>query len=42
MDNVSGKVVPRLETYSDKVHDVKVEPSEVDYLLEISVLSSGI
>ena len=39
-DNVSGKVVPRLEICSDRVYDVRVEPSDVDYLLEISVLSS--
>lgn len=38
-DNASGKVTPRLETSSDKVYDVKVEPSEVDYLLEVSALS---
>lgn len=37
-DNPSGKVIPRLVTQSDKVYNVKVEPAEVDYLLEVNAL----
>lgn len=33
--NTLGKVGMRMKVLSDKVHDVKVEPSEVDYLLEV-------
>ncbi|MBR6601619.1 MAG: hypothetical protein IKK87_07210 [Bacteroidaceae bacterium] len=33
-DNPSGKVALRLETHSDNVYNIKVEPAEVDYLLE--------
>lgn len=38
-NNSSGKVELRPTVLSDKVFDVKVEPSEVDYLLEQSALS---
>lgn len=35
-DNPSGKVALRLETHSDNVYNIKVEPAEVDYLLEVN------
>lgn len=37
-NNLSGKVELHPTVLSDKVYDVKVEPSEVDYLLELDVL----
>jgi hypothetical protein len=37
-NNHSGKVELHPTVFSDKVYDVKVEPSEVDYLLELNVL----
>lgn len=35
-DNPSGKVALRLETHSNNVYNIKVEPAEVDYLLEVN------
>lgn len=35
-DNPSGKVALRLETHSDNVSNLKIEPAEVDYLLEVN------
>lgn len=37
-DNPSGKVALRLETHSDNVYNLKVDPAEVDYLLEVNAL----
>lgn len=39
--NVSGKVAPQLVACPDNVHNVRVEPSEVDYLLEVDALPSA-
>lgn len=40
-ENTTGKVTPRLTSRSDRVHSVRVEPAEVDYLLEVNALPLG-
>ena len=37
-DNPSGKISPTLETLPDCISNIKVEPEEVDYLLELNAL----
>lgn len=39
-DNPLGKVSPRLAIQPSCVHNVKIEPSEVDYLVEVNALPS--
>lgn len=38
-DNPSGKVSPTLEVLPNYINNVKVEPEEVDYLMELNALS---
>lgn len=37
-DNHTGKIAPQLETKPNYITNVKIEPEEVDYLLEINAL----
>lgn len=37
-DNPTGKISPMLEAYPDYISNVKVEPEEVDYLMEVNAL----
>lgn len=39
-DNHSGKVEVHLATKPEYIHNIKIEPKEVDYLLEINALSN--
>ena len=37
-DNPSGKITPTLEVLTEHISNVKVEPEEVDYLMEVNAL----
>lgn len=40
-DEASGRVAPRVETKADGVYEIVIEPSEVDYLIEVDALSGS-
>lgn len=40
-NNTSGKVAPRLSAFPGNINNVRIEPGEVDYLLEVNALPAG-